>query len=78
MDVIHSCLDTHCRGTIHVEEPDELFVAHIATIDDSPVRLVKPVAVDWVVEKEREVRKQIESVVLGISIGKKSAARRLS
>ncbi|MFO0766932.1 MAG: hypothetical protein U0231_09095 [Nitrospiraceae bacterium] len=62
------------RRGVHVEEVAAVAIADIAAVDHAPVRLLEPVAVDRIVEKEREIGEQVESIVLRVGIREETPA----
>src|SRR5205807_93035 len=75
MDVIDSGLKPDRSDTWYTQHLSVLFISDIAAIHDASIGLLNPVAINRIVEKEREVRIQIQPVILAVRIGKELTAR---
>ena len=75
MDVVNSGLKPDRPNARHTQHLSGLFVADNSSIHDTSIGLLNAVAIDGIVEKEREIGEKIQPVILPIRVGKKLAAR---
>ncbi len=75
MDIVHSGLKPDRSDTRHAQYLAGLFVSNISSVHEASVGLLNPVAIDGIIEKECEVREEIQPIILPIRVGKELTAR---